>query len=543
MIKKAKSLFLVTIFAVFSFSMLSVQYCPITSQLISHANANEFMTNQIIDDSETSDDIDDKMWSQKYQDEVNEANRETSVLKTVATLEADQTLNQTKPEYFSSPSPKSVEVNDNDLLEWYISDAQLYECIHNASHKSIPNISDARNITSLNCSARGISSLRGINLLTQLKTLDLHLNAISDFNGNPCSQAECNNNSPKLTLPFLEELYLYDNQISEIPSHTFETPLLRVLSLQRNDIGLVDSTAFHELTALTTLNIAENNISTLGSDVFQGLTNLISLRLYNNNLSEFPANIFDDLVNLKLLFAHKNHFTDINVHLFINLTQLNSLDLADNDLNNIDANSFESLTNLKELRLYNNNLNKIGDLFKTNKDLEILYLQNNNLSDQSLCDAPGDCLPFAGLTKLASLNLSNNHLTTLWSKLFEDLGGLEELRVYDNQISVLENNVFASLQNLYLLYLHNNSLSDIREIKKIDSPLAFLGLSNQIVNVNCSGYTNQIECFNAQTVYGIEGEIINHQSQATWSIGIPYSFGNDVSHKTAPYNGRFVKVS
>lgn len=537
---------IITVFIIALFALVSIQYAPASSQLIKRANAVDIKTNQINDDFEKSTQIDSKMWTQKYDDEIVEANEETPVLKTVAKLEASQKQDQSQSDSLADGLVRAGQPAQGeaaDLLEWYIPDAQLYECIHTATHKSLPMVSDAQSITNLNCSARGISSIRGINLLTNLKTLDLHLNAISNFNGNPCSQGDCSNDNPKLELPLLEELYLYDNQIEKVLNNSLKTPLLRVLSLQRNNINSVNSTSFHQLTALTTLNIAENNISALGSDVFQGLTNLLSLRIYDNNLTELPANILDDLINLKLLYAHKNHLTDINVHLFTNLTQLTSLDLADNNLNNIDTESFKGLTVLKELRLYNNHLTKIGGLFKTNKDLEILYLQNNNLSDQSLCVTAGSCLPFAGLSKLTSLNLSYNNLVTLQSKLFDDLTDLEELRAYGNQISVLGNNVFVKLQNLFLLYIQGNCLSDIREIKKINSPLAFLGLSNQVIYVNCSGYANQTECFNAQTIYGIEGEIINHQNRTVWSVGIAYSFANGISHKTAPFNGEFVKIS
>lgn len=130
--------------------------------------------------------------------------------------------------------------------------------------------------------------------------------------------------------------------------------------------------------------------------------------------------------------------------------------LDDNRITSVDEQAFEFLTNLQILRLGSNKITSIAkDTFKENVNLQILRLENNKLSkiELGLFDFDIGCTPIATNGKKANclqqLHLQRNFLTRLQDKIFESLGGLQELYLQVNpELREIPKSIFAAASKL-----------------------------------------------------------------------------------------------
>ena len=175
----------------------------------------------------------------------------------------------------------------------------------------------------------------------------------------------------------LTQLYLPNNNISNIPDSILN------------------------LTNLENLDLSNNNISSIPDSILN-LTNLEWLYLRNNNISNISDSIWN-LTNLKYLYLDYNNISNIPDSI-LNLTNLKRLDLSNNDISSI-PDSILNLTNLENLDLSNNDISSIPSDIWNLTNLTVLELENNNLK----------VLPkkITNLTKLESLSLSWN--PDLWN--------------------------------------------------------------------------------------------------------------------------------
>ncbi|XP_072932477.1 adhesion G protein-coupled receptor A3 [Epargyreus clarus] len=100
-------------------------------------------------------------------------------------------------------------------------------------------------------------------------------------------------------------LNLSGNAISTL-SRELHLPNLQKLDLSRNQINLIESDAFYNMTSLQRLDLSHNQISNVYKEMFKGLVNLERLVLSQNHISVLATGTFDYLVGLKQLDITQN---------------------------------------------------------------------------------------------------------------------------------------------------------------------------------------------------------------------------------------------
>ena len=330
----------------------------------------------------------------------------------------------------------SMEHSPN-LPEWFFE----IPCIQNLSHLTLPS-----NLKKYP---------KGLNLLTQLKSLDI--------SGN-------------------EELF------KEFPQQLLELKKLEYLDLTNCGLGRSDKSNpfpndFQKLVSLKKLNLYNNELESV-PEVLSKLISLETLDLKYNNLSGLPESI-SNLSNLKELILLGNDISTLPES-FSNLKNLNYLDLYNNNLSNLPE-SFSNLSNLKYLDISNNNFNSLPKIILELSELEYL---NIDLSQP----LPKD---FNRLIHLKKLEIA---LGTDWShstSVIYSLKNLEELRIYmsswmmkdvlfsdypdfkiSDSINMLTNLKVLDISdmsyfNLESLPMGLKYLSNLEEINLSDNPLLF----------------------------------------------------------------------
>ncbi|MGD8174652.1 leucine-rich repeat domain-containing protein [Marinimicrobium sp. ARAG 43.8] len=116
----------------------------------------------------------------------------------------------------------AVSVNDNPVYnppalftEFRLVDSALQECVQQTIEDR--GVTDANQLTQLNCSSAGIESLEGISTFSALRAISLNSNALTDI-------------EPLKTLSRLEILMLKDNDVRSAE------PLLSLLRLKELDL-------------------------------------------------------------------------------------------------------------------------------------------------------------------------------------------------------------------------------------------------------------------------------------------------------------------
>ncbi|XP_026752983.2 adhesion G protein-coupled receptor A3 [Galleria mellonella] len=100
-------------------------------------------------------------------------------------------------------------------------------------------------------------------------------------------------------------LNLSGNAISTL-SRELHLPNLQKLDLSKNQISLIESDAFYNMTALQRLDLSNNQISKIYKEMFKGLINLERLILAQNHISVLAVGTFEYLIELKQLDISEN---------------------------------------------------------------------------------------------------------------------------------------------------------------------------------------------------------------------------------------------
>ncbi|XP_035662014.1 uncharacterized protein LOC118406219 [Branchiostoma floridae] len=193
----------------------------------------------------------------------------------------------------------------------------------------------------------------------------------------------------------LRKLYLDYNLLDNWPPQVFNNIPLRYLSINYNNISLLNSEMFSQLINLTFLSMTNNYIVDLESGVFESLMSLEDLKLDNNNIEKIPNGAFSGLVNLRSLYLDFNNIHIISAGAFSVMTNLERLYLTKNKLRTLHETTFDNLMLLNTLSLNLNSITELpGQIFSTCVQLENLFLDSNNLTT----------LPPNIFTKLANLD-------------------------------------------------------------------------------------------------------------------------------------------
>jgi hypothetical protein len=83
-----------------------------------------------------------------------------------------------------------------------------------------------------------------------------------------------------------------------------------------------------------------------------------------------------------------------------------------------------------------------------------------------------------GAERIATLNLTNNRLTSLPDHIFDPLWGLKSLNLNHNSLKVLEVNLFSKLKGLEFLDMKGNMLSTL--------PVGLFALQNELISLDLS---------------------------------------------------------
>eukprot|EP00929_Paragymnodinium_shiwhaense_P066108 TRINITY_DN33137_c0_g1_i1.p1 TRINITY_DN33137_c0_g1~~TRINITY_DN33137_c0_g1_i1.p1 ORF type:complete len:662 (-),score=161.65 TRINITY_DN33137_c0_g1_i1:14-1999(-) len=211
----------------------------------------------------------------------------------------------------------------------------------------------------------------------------------------------------------LRELKLYSCMISRIQGLN-ECPCLAALHLEDNRIAAIEG--LETLRSLEYLNLERNKIQRLGKGLAK-LGRLKELRISHNNI--------------------------VSLEGLVSLTSLEVLAAGHNWLKSIESEHLKGFSKLDELHLPGNQL----------------------CSLEFLKPARGS----AGMVNLATLDVSDNNLTSSSLRGLPAMPQLLELICADNRLETLPDRVIDSLQTIEILDLSRNCLDDLKEIEKLKS--------------------------------------------------------------------------
>lgn len=348
---------------------------------------------------------------------------------------------------------------------------------------------EASAITNIECSGKSIYSLKGIEKLTNLQTLDCSNNSITELDltaNTELTSVKCYSNSlVDLNIGGLEKLTYLDcrsNSLTEI--NTSFNPELLYYNCSLNNIKTLDVSKNTKLESLycyscrllTTLNIenlanltalylsmsensiAQKNVNVSGSSL-QSLLMGGNARWLNVAISGNPnlkSLSLDGIATMTKLTCTSN--PQLAEMLLADCYALKELYCGANILSALDLSTSRALTNLD---CSDNNLQTLD--LSSNVALLSLDCSNNNLSSLSINNSLSidniDCssnaltsLEVSSLTELNTLNCSANELTSI--NLANNVK-LTTLDCSDNPLAGLELSKNVTLENL------NCSVTDI----------------------------------------------------------------------------------
>ena len=173
---------------------------------------------------------------------------------------------------------------------------------------------------------------------------------------------------------------------------------VRSLDLSINNIVMIKTFDFKDLSALKSLNTSCNRLSHV--DAFSGLVVLQELNLANNRLNTLSDHLFQGLGNLSVLRLDYNHIKIISSSTFQNLSSLNVLNLTGNQLNVLKkVQTILLFTHLQELYIASNGFTFFQSQDISNKSigLRVLDLSQNPMR---IFKITADVLPKLTLVKM-----------------------------------------------------------------------------------------------------------------------------------------------
>jgi Leucine-rich repeat (LRR) protein len=261
------------------------------------------------------------------------------------------------------------------LSEWpgWLSSFHLLEEVHLDSNllNSLPD--DAFDgfkdtLIILSIASSGLTQVpKALSALSRLNLLDLSDNNILDVNGRP--GIEQLNSFPCAST--LEKLHILSIGLSVFPNLSNLTQL-STLNLYNN--RLTDASSGSLATSLTSLYLDDNQLSSVPAFV-SNLSNLYSLSLSFNKITEISFDLFPpSLIDLYLWDNKITKITDATSKL---QSSLRSVYLSFNPLSTISNSAFKNLVSLSDLHLYSTSMTRIPLALTSLTNLQTLELSTN----------------------------------------------------------------------------------------------------------------------------------------------------------------------
>lgn len=316
---------------------------------------------------------------------------------------------------------KFTSLTNINNLAYYLRYVNSFYALNLSNNSIGSNISSVLNafsndyVTNINLSNTGISDVSYLTRLTNVNTVDLSNNKIS--------------NIFSLGTLSLRSVDLSNNALTNI------SPLT-------NDVGL------------TTLNLSNNNITDLSP--IRNLYYLNTLNLSSNNkkasVGGYDLSPLSDLVNLQYLDLSNNYIKSIDS--LENLDSITDLNLSLNGIQDISG--IKNMQVLKNLNLANNYLISDISVIRNLENIVSIDLSNNKVRDLS---------PLSKQTNLLDLNLSYNDISDVTP--LEDLVQLQKLKLNNNSITDVY--PLIGLVNLNTLFISNNGKIDTTPLINLTS--------------------------------------------------------------------------
>ncbi|MGI8782306.1 MAG: leucine-rich repeat domain-containing protein [Acidobacteriota bacterium] len=326
----------------------------------------------------------------------------------------------------------------------------------------------ARSLTALDAAGKGIQTLAGLEHFSNLETLQLYGNSISDLT--PLSGLVKLRALNLGCSTEVDEGFRLIGEFVNLPGLILNCTPPAGSAPNNGTFGnpVRDITALANLTNLVELRLDANR----GADIrpLSQLKALKTLSMYENAISDVSA--LAGLVGLTTLLLGQNHVGDIRP--LSGLTGLAVLDLDENVVSDISP--LAGLSGLRILGLSTNQISSIQPVASLN-GLVVLFLDDNPFG--------GDLRPISGLRSLRYLEITGASVVDL-----SPLSGLTLLQSLAlNRNAITDISPLSKLANLKELDLAENRISDITALSGMGA-LEFLDLGNYNQTTGANAVTN-----------------------------------------------------
>lgn len=276
-------------------------------------------------------------------------------------------------------------------IESLMPDATLRQAFADELNKNVTDLTpdDIANVTSLTITSGDITSLKGLELATNLENLSIvgsnksgtndveNLNYYADNTGYQDVSGSANISAVLSSHSSADNLSVI-NKLSQLKS------------LQLTGLGISDvSTLVNAPKKLQYVYLNKNNINDVSTLSGIQLNNLKTLDLAANNIQDISVIKQVSVPALTTLDASFNNISDISAIAESSITTLTNLFADNNNISNVDAFKNSSFTGLKWLSVQNNaisNIDIMNGLYTRYPDLHVFRIAGNSINDISFMD-------------------------------------------------------------------------------------------------------------------------------------------------------------
>lgn len=215
-------------------------------------------------------------------------------------------------------------------------------------------------------------------------------------------------------LPKLKRLVLEFNKITELLNKSFLRLNINEINLNFNNLDIIRSESFKNLSSLTYFTAKNNFLSQYNSDWFCDSPNLKRITLTNNKLHVIPRRAFYHNVKLRIIEFDYNEISTIERDAFEGLTNLTRLKLTNNRIKLLKANSFATNTFIQLFTIDLNKLNYLENDLMVKLTVEEIYLYGNPWKCECFNKIENWCGKYkVKINKLHQFNCPNSPLCVL----------------------------------------------------------------------------------------------------------------------------------